>query len=370
MNHSDGKMDSFKGRKTYRAILLGLLILSFSPGLAQAHLDLLYPDGPLTLKAHQVVEIRWDVYIDHGPGTVKIELSTDNGADYSLIVDNLTHAGPADRYGSSVWVVPEIQSSECKIKVTYTATAGADYYNGLFPGENNPTFSILNLATVEVVLEQGVNGYSGTRDNTIYEENTNTNGGGSHLFAGNTRTSFARRALLAFDLSGIPQEVTILSASLQLTVSRTQPGSSEQTLHRLTKDWGEGAQVAPDPEGQGTAPAQGDATWVSNFHNLSNWSSPGADGDYVAVASATATAGALGSRTIWLHPQLAQNVQDWLDGVADNYGWIVIGDEVAAQTAKRYHSADSTTAVAGQRPRLVVRYLSPTSVSSNLWSAY
>lgn len=213
---------------------------------------------------------------------------------------------------------------------------------------------------VELVLEEGVSGYQGTRDNTIYEESTNTNGGGQNLFAGRTLGTLgalSRRALIAFDLSQIPPGSVILSASLQLTVSKTQPGLTTQSLHRLSKDWGEGTQDAPDPEGRGTTPVEGDATWVSNFHNISLWTSPG--GDFVAGPTASTSVGAMGMTATWSGAQLAADIQQWVDGGADNFGWVLIGDEVTTQSAKAFHSSESTTATAGQRPRLTVIYEPP-----------
>jgi hypothetical protein len=67
---------------------------------------------------------------------------------------------------------------------------------------------------------------------------------------------------------------------------------------------------------------------------------------------------------------MAADVQDWLDGTMPTYGWILIGDETAVQTAKKYHSADSLTATAGQRPHLVIRYLPTTAVEETEWMNY
>jgi len=213
---------------------------------------------------------------------------------------------------------------------------------------------------VEVVFEDGVEGYTGTRDNTIYQEGTNTNGGGQYLFAGRTAGTLeteSRRALLTFDVSLIPPGSSIDSVTLELRVSKTLETASTQTLHRLLKDWGEGIGDAPLEEGRGTVPAEGDATWVSNFHNLSLWDSPG--GDFVATPSASTSVGLAGTTATWTGSGLVADVQAWVDGTAENFGWILIGNESALQTTKRFNSADNTTVSAGQRPRLTVSYLPP-----------
>jgi hypothetical protein len=274
-------------------------------------------------------------------------------------------------------VVPEVDTTQARIRVTYDAGAGGVFYNGLYPGESDPVFTLQNLPSVEVVLEEGVDAYDGTRDATIYEGfdladdlEDNSNGAGEYIFSGNTSGSFARRSLLAFDLSPIPDGASIISASLQLTVSKTISGNSDQALHRLLADWGEGSQNAPGQEGRGIDAAQGDATWTSSFHNQSIWLNPGAVGDYDSVPSATATVGNTGATAVWMGPELTRDVQDWADGALLNFGWILIGDETAGTTAKRFLSSDDSTALESQRPRLTVRYLFSTGIADDAWQAY
>ena len=73
--------------------------------------------------------------------------------------------------------------------------------------------SILAIATrsAAVVLE-----LSPVKDNTLYEVSPDTvalsNGAGSYLFVGNNNRGESRRAVLAFDLSQIPPQSTILGS--------------------------------------------------------------------------------------------------------------------------------------------------------------
>lgn len=330
------------------------------PAVSRAHLDLVYPDGPVTFYANQVVTIKWDVYIDHGPGQIKIELSTDGGATYSLIVDHIPYSGPSDEFGSYDWTVPSLDSSNCKLRVTYYTTT-TTYYNGYAPGENNPTFTIAPAQSVRAVFQEGKNSYPGTRDATIYAGVDYSDGGGQNIFAGENRFSAARRALIAFDLSAIPGGSTITSATLQLTVSKTATFTltTTQTLHRLTKDWGEGTTVASGAEGSGAPAASGDATWFSNFFGTSDWTTAG--GDYVTTVTASAPVSntAVGNQGRWTGPQLVRDLQDFVDGAAPNHGWILIGDESGSQTAMRYYSSEDTTGRVSDRPELVVVYKPP-----------
>ena len=62
-------------------------------------------------------------------------------------------------------------------------------------------------------------------------------------------------------------------------------GRQNPTLHRMGRDWGEGASVASGGQGSGGASAAGDATWIHSSFPGRNWTRPG--GDFVARASAT-----------------------------------------------------------------------------------
>lgn len=233
------------------------------------------------------------------------------------------------------------------------------------PGDHNPKIETSSLPSLEIIFVEGVNGYNGTRDNTIYQGTPpgdnyedNSNGKGFYLFSGNTSNNFSRRALIAFDLSTVPKGVTILSATLELTISKTLSGPKNQSLYLLTGNWGEGTTDALGQEGAGINAAAGDATWISNFHLTSIWTAPGAEGDYVTTPSASAPAGSEGTKVVFTDPRMVNDVQNWIDASLPNYGWILIGDESGASTSKRYNSADNTEVPSGERPRLFISYTS------------
>ncbi len=202
----------------------------------------------------------------------------------------------------------------------------------------------------EIILEEGLDDYEGTRDTTIYDESSKSNGGGAHMFAGQTVQGSERRGLISFDLSQIPEGATITAASLQLTISKTRAGGTDVFLHRLTKDWGEGVQDAPNQEGGGTLAAEGDATWNENFRTDSSWDNRG--GDFIEAASAEAVAGGPDSQLLLEGAGLTADIQAWINGEADNFGWILVADG----TAKRFHSSESEIAETGEKPRLVISY--------------
>ena len=172
------------------------------------------------------------------------------------------------------------------------------------------------------------------------EDGSLTNGGGEYAFIGQTKDGFDRRALIAFDIAGgIPSGATINSVSLELNFSRTKNNNLETTaLHRVLVDWGEGTAAAQQGgEGQGAPAGTGDATWSHYDYPANQWASPGGDYD-TGTVSASTPVGGNGNYT-WTSAQLAIEVQGWLDTPASNFGWIVIGNEGAIETAKRFDSA-------------------------------
>jgi hypothetical protein len=195
-----------------------------------------------------------------------------------------------------------------------------------------------------------------SKDNTLYESffGTLSNGAGQHFFAGVNNVGGIRRGAIAFDLAGdIPPGSTIASAVLRLNMSKTASVSQTVSLHRILKDWGEGASVAPGNEGGGTDATLGDATWVYRFFDTENWTTAG--GDFVPTASATRTVSGLGFYSWGSTSEMVADVQAWLDDPASNFGWLLLGNESADQTAKRFDSKEHPTAA--NRPVLIVGFL-------------
>jgi uncharacterized repeat protein (TIGR01451 family) len=197
-------------------------------------------------------------------------------------------------------------------------------------------------------------------DNTLYEHDTGqlSNGAGQHLYVGKTGAlagNKVRRAVVRFDLSAIPAGSTINAATLTLHVSRPNNGAQPVDVHRLLNSWGEGTSNAgPGAEGDGTAPATNDATWIHRFFNTQNWTTPG--GDFATAVSATQTINAVGSYN-WTGTGLTADVQAWFANSATNHGWILIGNEASSLTAKELSSRQNSTTA--NRPSLTVDYTPP-----------
>ena len=185
-----------------------------------------------------------------------------------------------------------------------------------------------------------------SKDNTLYEydpvDGDRSNALGFHFFAGETGMNELRRGVLAFDIAGnIPPGATITAASLSLNMSRTPTNTAYvMELHKLLADWGEGTSIAPGEEGDGAPATPNDATWRHRFFDTMFWSAQG--GDFSATVSASQLVGPVGQYT-WSSAQMVADVQAWLDNPASNFGWLVLGDETAIATAKRFDTRESTS---------------------------
>ncbi len=192
-----------------------------------------------------------------------------------------------------------------------------------------------------------------SQDNTLFEDATGSlsNGAGQYLFVGRSLQHDTRRALLSFEMAGIPAGAHIESASLTLHMSRTIVGSVDISAHRVNGDWGEGLSNAASQEGTGAAAQTGDATWLHSFFSASTWTTPG--GDFDALASAVTPVDRVGFYT-WSSPGLSQDVQDWIIQPDTNFGWLLLGDESEVPTAKRFDSRENPNV--SFRPTLTVNY--------------
>ncbi len=206
-------------------------------------------------------------------------------------------------------------------------------------------------AQSEVMLEP-------SKDNTLYQdvEGAFSNGAGNHMFAGRTNesTNFLRRALVHFDVSQIPAGSTANTVELTMRMSRAISGAHSIALHRVSVDWGESTSDAPGQEGGNprAAAEPGDATWIHTFSPSSNWQTAG--GDFEPSASATASVAGVGNYTWTSTAALVSDVQQWVDNASSNFGWIVIGAEDIATSAKRFDTRESTSP-----PQLRIQYQPP-----------
>jgi hypothetical protein len=214
-----------------------------------------------------------------------------------------------------------------------------------------------------------------SKDNTIIQWSPGTpapnsllSNGLGDIFVGRTNqdgqepaTISIRRGLIQFDIAGnVPAGAQITAASLSMRDVRGLNGDPTVRLHRVHQDWGEGTSFFQG--GQGAPATSGDVTWLHTFYNVAEpaasatWDNEG--GDFAESSSAESVVfDDLGEGQLftWTSPTLAEDVQSWLDYPDGNFGWIVIGDEMRGQSAKRLNSRESTD-LPNTPPTLTIEY--------------
>ena len=160
----------------------------------------------------------------------------------------------------------------------------------------------------------------------------------------NTITDATRRGLIKFDLSSIPANANITSATLSLWVALNRSSdASDYRIYRLLKDW-----------------VELEATW-DIYSTGNNWATAGLGSgtDYASASIATTNIGASvspGSEIQWsLDPTV---VKQMIDGTYSNYGWMIKAD-TELNDGYNFYTSEHTTA--GERPKLVIQYTVPTS---------
>lgn len=218
------------------------------------------------------------------------------------------------------------------------------------------------LTTLAILSSGGETGEAATmrlapsQDNTLYEHPRGalSNGAGEHFFVGTTGRGEVRRGVIAFDIAGrISAGSIVTRVTLTLNMSRTNAASSQAiTLYRLRADWGEGTSNAIGEEGGGTSATTNDATWIHTFFATERWTAAG--GDFATTASARRLVAGVGRYTWSSTPRMVADVQAWLDRPTTNFGWILLGNETASGTAKRFDTRENTAA---NRPVLTVVFV-------------
>ena len=196
------------------------------------------------------------------------------------------------------------------------------------------------------------------RDNTLIEDPDGAlaNGMGFAFFAGRTnQAAFGiRRGLVRFDVAAaLPRNALIDRAFLTLYQNSNNVAPSAVSLHRVLSDWGEGESFTG---GGGGAPAEpGDATWLHTFWDDQFWVQEG--GHFIPGASATELIGDTDFYTWQSTVHLVNDVRLWLHAPQQNFGWLVMGDEDAAGSVKRFDSREGGDET--RHPLLTIEYHLP-----------
>jgi hypothetical protein len=194
---------------------------------------------------------------------------------------------------------------------------------------------------------------------------TNNLGGYPGMNAGTTQEFKKTRALTRFDFSSLPTNSVILSAVLQIEVTRhpdEPPNNTTFGLHRMLRPWGEGNKApAGQQAGKGLPASPGEATWECAFHPTNAWTVPGGapDVDYSSVESSSQFIYGTGDSPYRFEttPELVADITAWVENPAANFGWMLLCNEESVNfTARRFSTRED---VLNSPPFLEVEYLVP-----------
>jgi len=178
--------------------------------------------------------------------------------------------------------------------------------------------------------------YTASEDSYLDQANPSTNyGTDTELKCKSYTASNSQRFVLTFDLSGIPSNAIITSAILTLIPTTTSGDDRTISAHRVTDTWTEGP-----------------VTWANTAT------------DFDATATSTSFlewTGSLPASALWT---VTTDVQDFVDGVEINYGWLLKDNsEDASQSSWFFGSDENLTS--SNRPKLTVVYIVPGVKANN-----
>jgi hypothetical protein len=281
------------------------------------------PNGGESLEGGTVQNITWNSV--GTSGSVKIDYSADGGVTWSDIT-----VSTADD-GTEPWTVPNDITTTALVRVSDLDDDPTD--------QSNQVFNI--VIVTEVTLQEGVNGYSGTRDTRLLATNPGINYGNAiRVTVDGGGQSASESTLLFWDLTNIPLGSTIDSVEITLNVSNSSSESYE--FYEINRNW-----------------TENEATWNSYATDL-DWEIPGAygSGDRDSTILGTITPSSSGLNTISLNTTGVAVVQTWINNPSSNHGFILADSN---NTNGADFSSRETSTISN-RPMITLHYTSHTNL--------
>jgi hypothetical protein len=236
----------------------------------------------------------------------------------------------------------------------YVATSGSTPTPTVTPTPTpTPTATPTPSGGTTVTFQQGSNGYTQAADAHISEYAPGINAGGNDRFEvsrfNGSYSNDDKSGLLKFDISTIPSNATVTSATVELTLVECRNGTPTKSIEvrKLNRAWGEGSKTGIDG---GTA-TSGECSWTYSAYST-QWTNPG--GDYDSTAADTKSiASTTGTKYTW---NITGMVQGWVTTASSNYGIIFLEtSQQSTQNGTKCFAAKEYATVAS-RPKLTVVY--------------
>ena len=197
-----------------------------------------------------------------------------------------------------------------------------------------------------VTLQEGVDGYSGTKDAHLMEFFSDNNTGGYHTteaarFVGSADNA-DKAIVIEFDLSAISSSARVFEATLELYFIGERGGSGEPkflSVHRLTEVWVEGA-GAVDINGEDVPGVNWD--WLAALP-------PKFEGKTLAEERIDAMP------DVWYSFDVTSVVRDWIWQATPNYGVLILENNPSSVDGTKQFRTSEYSEVS-KRPKLTIRY--------------
>ncbi len=209
-------------------------------------------------------------------------------------------------------------------------------------------FFLASASAETLILQDGLNGYAGTKDNGMDKSAPLCNKGNYIGFGiGGTDQS---SMLLSFDLSQIPAGSTITSATLFIySLEDNRPQGALSYAYELKKDWEEGTNAA----GCGNPLSQMPSNWTQASSSV-NWQQGGATGtEDIYPTGIPSSEEGIG----WIEWDFTSLVDSWVNDSAShpNYGAVLHGTSLDTWNGVKVYSRNYAIDTS-LRPKITIIY--------------
>jgi PKD repeat protein len=205
-----------------------------------------------------------------------------------------------------------------------------------------------NAGVMTLVLQQGLNGYTGAKDTYIDSAYAYYNYGSNATVRCYGPSRY--RMLFGFDLTTVPANITILSAQLKLYCQASGALESQKSLeaYPITSNWAEGTLSG--------RLSSNSVNWVSTGVSGAAWKTAGGD---MSLLSAAQVVSDTVSTNSWISWDLTNLTHLWKSGSAPNYGVEIFAPNsigYSITVPSKEYAVDSTL-----RPKLILTYINGVS---------